>query len=175
MWTRQRQKRSALVWTASRCQGSAPVQVVFMKPLAVIINFTTCLSWVQVANKAEWDFCRARKQRALKTRNIKLMKIGHKWIKEALLRVFITEQMVPPGPYWHLNATYISVGIKQDSKRDFATWRLLRKQNAWLWKGSGWSLHHTREPWRGRWTALDFCIDLSWGDGKRGGVAGRVS
>lgn len=50
-----------------------------------------------------------------------LMKMGHKWIKEALLRVFITEQMVSPGPHWYLTATHTSVGIKHDSKRDFAT------------------------------------------------------
>lgn len=45
----------------------------------------------------------------------------HKWIKEALFRVFVTEQMVPLGPYWHLIATHTSAGIKHESKRDFAT------------------------------------------------------
>lgn len=101
------------------------------------------------------------------------MKMHHKWIKEALLRVFVTEQVVPPGPYWCLTASHISAGIKHESKRDFAPWRLLRKQNPWLWKGSDWSLHHTRKPWRGGWILLDFCVDLSWGGGKRGGVAGK--
>lgn len=101
------------------------------------------------------------------------MKMCLKQIKEAPLRVFITEQMVLPGPYWHLTAAHTSAGIRHESKRDFATWSLLRKQNAWLWKGSDWSLHHTRKPWRGGWTALDFCVDLSWGGGKRGGVSGK--
>lgn len=100
---------------------SAPAQVLCMKPLAVI-NFKTCLRWVQVANRAEWGFCRARKQPVFKNfKYIKLMKLHHKWIKETLLRVFVTEQVVPPGPYWHLTASPISAGIKHELKRDFAT------------------------------------------------------
>lgn len=45
----------------------------------------------------------------------------HKWIEEGLLRMFEIEQMVPPGFYWHLTAAHASVGIKYESKRDFAT------------------------------------------------------
>lgn len=60
------------------------------------------------------------------------MRMHRKWIKEALLKMFVIEQMVPPGLYWHLTTTHASVGIKCEPKRDFATWRLLRKQNTWL-------------------------------------------
>jgi len=42
-----------MVWTASICRGSAPAQVVCRKPVAIIINFTTSLSWIQVVNRAE--------------------------------------------------------------------------------------------------------------------------
>lgn len=49
------------------------------------------------------------------------MKMHHKWIKEALLRMFVIEQMVPPDLYCHLLATHASAGIKCEPKRDFAT------------------------------------------------------